>query len=699
MRAGRVSRGSIGPARPTGRFAALAVSAALLLLAAGPSSADAQDIVNTGNWLTSITTTGHDGNHPEGRHIRLSLLVEHPRGRKVTGLKIDQDWDASEESAGSGTITAGLDVEQPNVAGGFNYSRVNYDFLTAIDAIAPGVYFNSGTLHVRAVLDDGSVSAPASSALSFLTAVNIPDFDQTAIAYQWGAGFFGGTTPGGQVLFGVLGKDLDPRTCFISIPPTCMPEAFAGVEWRTRNQLTGATTAATRTCPGAFESHDDDGRGVNAQVTLPDRGTFAVEGQLLTADKPPPFSNDLFCLDAGGPWWPLGSIDVNSSSIPPPALGIGPRPVVGGDVTVLAQVPRDPDKADGGLVQYMEWDVDGNPSNGTNGFDRATLGPYDLGLGEGTIRSETIDTEGMTPGLKTVRVRVTDNGAMSGADDIRATSEVATAQYLVDSPPVIDPASVDAAVDESLSVPLSASDADGDSITWSVTDDPDHGTGSLTDASGTSNTYTFTPDPGFAGRDSVTFRVADGWGGTDTREVELRYRPDTTIDSASPEAFTQETDASFEFSSDATGVSFVCFLIRPQGPTLTQFCTSPVEYSSLPEGDYEFSVRAASGPVVDFTPAVHEWTIDTTAPETAISNKPGPRIMKSSRRAKVRFAFAAGEKASFECKLDQKSFAGCGSPVTYRVKPGRHTFSVQATDEAGNLGPAEQASFRFKRKR
>jgi Bacterial Ig domain len=709
MDAGRVRARAIGDAGAAARFAALVVSAALLLLAAGTPRADAQTIVNTatvngqGNWLTSLTTTGNDGIRPEGRHIRLSLLVEHPPGRIVTGLKIDQDWDSSDESASSPTSTAGLDVQQPNVAGGFNYSRVNYDFLTTTDALAPGAAGGvSATLHVRAVLDNGSVSDPVSSELSFQSAQAVIHAPQQPFLFAWSrpgaASFFGGTTPGSQVRFGAVGQDPDPDRCFFSIPPVCYPEALGGVEWRTRNQLTGAATDATRRCQGDYLRNDDDGRGVAADPVLSGRGTFAVEGTLLNEDLPPPYSNDLKCEGiSAGVWWPLGSIDVNSSSIPPPVLGIGSRPVVGGDVTVSAELPEDPDVANGGRAQYAEWDLDGNPLNGVNGFDRTSLGPYQ-GFGEGVSFSQTVDTEGMTPGLKTVRVRVTDNGAMSGADDVRATSAVATIQYRVDSPPVISPVSnVHSAINAPVSIALDAEDADGDPITWSVTDGPDHGSGSLTDASGTSNNYDFLPDEGYAGTDNVTFEVADGWGGTSTRTVGMAFHPITSIDSASPEALTQETDASFEFSSDTPGAIFLCTLTGPGGQQFGP-CTSPVVYSSLPDGDYRFRVVAVSGPTSDGNPPTHEWTIDTTAPETAIKSKPGPRIVKSSRRAKVRFSFRADEKASFECKLDKKSFAGCNSPVTYRVKPGRHTFSVKATDEVGNLGPAEQTSFRFKRK-
>ena len=688
--------------------------------------ADAQTIVNTamiGNqatWLTSWTTTGNDGTHPEGRHVRLSLLVEHPRGRKVTGLKIDQDWDTADESASSPTMTAGLDVEQPNVAGGFNYSRVNYDFLTTSDATPEGVDQSKAALHVRAVLDDGSVSAPVSSLLVFVSASNIPNYDQPPFLYE--AGPFFSSSP--LRAWGFTGRDPDPRQCRLLPWPLCTSRGdLAGIEWRTRNQLTGATTKAIDDC--ANDLSDD--RQIVVRGELPDRGTFTVEGDPL-GGAVEAFTSDVSCDSHGwGKMWPIASIDVNSSSIPPPVLAIGPRPVVGGNVAVSAQLPADPDVADGGRVQYAEWDLDGNPSNGTNGFDVAQLGSY-KGFAAGTFLLRTIHTDGMTPGLKTVRVRLTDNGAMSGADDVRATSAVATIQYRVDSPPVIAPASLDAAVDAPASVPLSATDADGDPIAWSVTDGPDHGSGSLTDASGTSNNYDYLPDPGYAGTDSVTLRVADGWGGTSTRTIPLRYHPETTIDSASPEALTQETDAVFTFTSNVASALFQCRLTRPGGQEVG-LCTSPAGWSSLPDGDYRFEVTAIASDrtASDQTSAIYEWTIDTTpeppvppvspeppgSPEQPGSSEPpdspvaaAPPVQplvdvdppetkltkgapKRTHKSKVKFTFVSDEVGStFECKQDRKPWTPCASPTKVKgLGEGKHRFGVRAIDAAGNVDP------------
>ena len=73
---------------------------------------------------------------------------------------------------------------------------------------------------------------------------------------------------------------------------------------------------------------------------------------------------------------------------------------------------------------------------------------------------------------------------------------------------------------------------------------------------------------------------------------------------------------------------------------------------------------------------------DTVAPETTIGVKP-PTL---TREADASFGFSADEEgATFECKLDDGQYGACTPPVSYgALAAGVHTFSVRATDEAGN---------------
>jgi hypothetical protein len=69
---------------------------------------------------------------------------------------------------------------------------------------------------------------------------------------------------------------------------------------------------------------------------------------------------------------------------------------------------------------------------------------------------------------------------------------------------------------------------------------------------------------------------------------------------------------------------------------------------------------------------------------------PDTRILKArikGKRRRATFRFASTEQGStFLCRLDKKPFKTCASPKTYRgLKPGKHTFQVEAVDPTGNL--------------
>jgi Thrombospondin type 3 repeat len=87
---------------------------------------------------------------------------------------------------------------------------------------------------------------------------------------------------------------------------------------------------------------------------------------------------------------------------------------------------------------------------------------------------------------------------------------------------------------------------------------------------------------------------------------------------------------------------------------------------------------------------------DTSPPETQITEKPRDK----TKRGDATFGFTSTEPGStFECSLDGKqTFKPCTSPITVKVKKGKHTFEVRATDAAGNTDPTP-ATDAWKRKK
>src|SRR5207244_8186823 len=92
--------------------------------------------------------------------------------------------------------------------------------------------------------------------------------------------------------------------------------------------------------------------------------------------------------------------------------------------------------------------------------------------------------------------------------------------------------------------------------------------------------------------------------------------PTVTI-SSQPANPTNQTTASFSFSSSKTGSTFQCKLDGGSNTT----CTSPASYTGLAAGSHTFTVTATD-PAGNTGNATATWTIDTTAPDTTITASP-----------------------------------------------------------------------------
>ncbi|WP_395399700.1 DNRLRE domain-containing protein [Arthrobacter sp. UC242_113] len=173
-----------------------------------------------------------------------------------------------------------------------------------------------------------------------------------------------------------------------------------------------------------------------------------------------------------------------------------------------------------------------------------------------------------------------------------------------------------------------------------------------------------------------------GGGGADTTA------PNTTITSPPPGT---SASTSFTFTSTEANSTFQCSLDN----AARSACTSPRAYTGLSTGSHTFSVWAtdAAGNT-DATPATQTWTVgsgggaDTTAPDTTITSPPPGTSTSTS------FTFTSTEaNSTFQCSLDNAARSACTSPRAYTgLSTGSHTFSVWATDAAGNTDatPATQ---------
>lgn len=152
--------------------------------------------------------------------------------------------------------------------------------------------------------------------------------------------------------------------------------------------------------------------------------------------------------------------------------------------------------------------------------------------------------------------------------------------------------------------------------------------------------------------------------------------PDTSI-TAGPAGPTNETSPSFAFQSTKPGSTFACAL---DGATPAP-CTSPFQANDLDEGPHTFSVTATDGlGHTDPTPAIREFSVDTTRPVTDLD----PVAALTNNRSPV-FEFTSEPGATFACRVDDGVAEPCTSPFTAPpLADGAHTVTVTATDEAGN---------------
>ena len=192
------------------------------------------------------------------------------------------------------------------------------------------------------------------------------------------------------------------------------------------------------------------------------------------------------------------------------------------------------------------------------------------------------------------------------ATDTAGNSNTASRSFTVqDTAPVAN----DATRSTEGTAPISeaATDADGDTLSYSIVTPAANGT-----ASPTASGVTYTANSTFAGVDSFEYLASDGRGGTDSATVTVTVTPQETI-TADPGTTTGVGRPAWSFSSTQT-TTFECQLapsnVFDVNTGTWTSCTSPYQPpSNLADGTYTFGVRATSGALVDPTPSTHTVTV------------------------------------------------------------------------------------------
>src|SRR4051812_35115201 len=161
--------------------------------------------------------------------------------------------------------------------------------------------------------------------------------------------------------------------------------------------------------------------------------------------------------------------------------------------------------------------------------------------------------------------------------------------------------------------------------------------------------------------------------------------PDTQL-VMGPPSLDNTIDPALSFTGTDPGGGSVTFECKMDSGAFAA-CSSP-DMVNVTDGAHAFTVRAvdAAGNV-DPTPAMHEWSVDTSTPDTAINV--GPANASTTGRD-VSFTFGSpASGVTYECSLDGGAFMACTAPQAYTGLPdGMHTFTVRAKNAAGSVDPS-----------
>jgi gliding motility-associated-like protein len=159
---------------------------------------------------------------------------------------------------------------------------------------------------------------------------------------------------------------------------------------------------------------------------------------------------------------------------------------------------------------------------------------------------------------------------------------------------------------------ITASDVDGDALTFTVTTAPAHGTVVVNP----DGTYTYTPANNYSGTDVFTVTVSDGKGGTTTVTINVTVNPTNVAPVASAPAVTTNEDTPVNGTITATDAD---------GDPLTFTVTTPPAHGTVvinPDGTYTYTPTPNYNGPDTFTVTVSDGKGGTTTVTVLVTVTP-----------------------------------------------------------------------------
>jgi endonuclease I len=257
-------------------------------------------------------------------------------------------------------------------------------------------------------------------------------------------------------------------------------------------------------------------------------------------------------------------------------------------------------------------------------------------------------------------------------DTSAATSAPATVNITVTQqalPPVATPVTTSTDEDQAKTFTLTATDPNGDTLTYGISGQPAHGTVSV---AGTSNQATYTPDANYNGPDSFTFTASDGSSTSTPATVAVTVTPVNDPPAVAATALSTTfgkpvTAALTTVDVDGDPVSIVA-ATNPANGSVT-YAGKSVTYSPTRAGSDAFVVTVTDG---NGGIATSQVGVDVAkaAPALKISSS-GPLRSGRPGTVKVKLTGVAGVAPTGKVKLKVD-----GRTLTVIVKKGVATFRI-----------------------
>ena len=196
------------------------------------------------------------------------------------------------------------------------------------------------------------------------------------------------------------------------------------------------------------------------------------------------------------------------------------------------------------------------PANGTLARGATTLAANDTFTGSPKTLSYTPDAN--FNGSDDFAFKVRDTGDPAGCSGAAppcspvAESEIVTVPIIViaiNDAPTCSNGSATTSEDTPTDLALACADVDGDPLTYTIVDGPEHG-----DLSGSGANRTYTPDADYHGSDSFTFKANDGTVDSNVADFELTITPVNDAPVASPQSVTTDEDTAKTITLAGTDV-------------------------------------------------------------------------------------------------------------------------------------------------